>query len=58
MLKSILEIKGVKSLTRNGLRTISGGTDCSIIFNACDEQHPTNDDTFESCLRYSGCGPS
>ncbi len=54
MLKSILEIKGVKSLTRNDLRTI----DCSIIFDACDEPHPTNDDTFESCMKYNGCGPS
>ncbi|MDY8136460.1 hypothetical protein [Aquimarina sp. 2201CG5-10] len=59
MLKSILEINGVKSLTRNSLKTISGGgTDCSVIFNACDEQHPTNDDKFEACLNYSGCGPA
>lgn len=66
MLKSILEIKDVKSIARRSLKTITGGTtelrradtDCSVIFNACDEQHPTNDDKFEACLNYSGCGPA
>ncbi|WP_159025636.1 hypothetical protein [Aquimarina sp. Aq78] len=61
MLKSILEINGVKSLTRGSLKNISGGrmrTDCSVIFGACDEQHPTNDEKFVKCLDYSGCGPA
>lgn len=61
MLKSILEINGVKSLTRGNQKRICGGrmgTDCSVIFAACDEQHPTNDDKFEKCLNYSGCGPA
>ncbi|EZH74212.1 hypothetical protein IWQ47_000202 [Aquimarina sp. EL_43] len=62
MLKSILKINGVKSLTRSNLKRVSGGkmrgTDCSVVFAACDEQHPTNDNKFEKCLNYSGCGPA
>ena len=61
MLKSILKINGVTSLTRGNLKSISGGrfqTDCTVIFKACDEQHPTNDEKFEKCLNYSGCGPA
>ncbi len=56
MLKSILNLDGVKTLEKNKLQSINGGgVPCEIMFDVCNIAYLSDYDQFDACMRQKGC---